>query len=193
MSGTVFGISIIKRSGFTLLELLVVMLIMGIIGAMVVPAFMQRTPRYEREQFIAGLNALMQSAASQTIISHTLHQIYVDLKARTISIRKHTGTYDRNGDPECKPVQSSYARLDQLIPEQIVFKQFFIEGSNELSDSGKQTKELWFYLVPEGLAQQVIINLLDTRDTVDDKPRHVSLVLNPFLVQFKVYDAFQKP
>jgi hypothetical protein len=39
----------------------------------------------------------------------------------------------------------------------------------------------------------VIINFLDTKDTKDDAPRRVGLVLNPFTAQFKIYDAFQKP
>jgi prepilin-type N-terminal cleavage/methylation domain-containing protein len=182
-----------NQPGFTLIELLIVLLIIGIIGSLVMPAFMQRTPRYEREQFIASLNALMQSALSQTVTTHVLHQIFIDLKAHTISIRKHTGSYDKNGDPECKPVGGSYGHMVQLIPDHLEFKQIFIEGKSELSSGAKKTQELWFYLVPEGLAQHVIINMIDTRDTIADKPRHIGLVLNPFIVQFKVYDAFQKP
>jgi prepilin-type N-terminal cleavage/methylation domain-containing protein len=183
-----------KQSGFTLIELLIVLLIIGIIGSVVMPNLMRRTPHYEREQFIAGLNALMQSAFSQTVITHTLHQIYVDLKGNSISIRKHTGVYDKNGDPECVPVGGAYARMSQTIPEQLEFKQVFIEGVNELGGGAKKTKELWFYIIPEGLAQQVIFNMVDTKDVAhDDKPRSFGLVLNPFLVQFKAYDEFQKP
>jgi hypothetical protein len=62
-----------------------------------------------------------------------------------------------------------------------------------LAERAKNVQELWFFLVPEGLAQQVTINMIDTVDTFDDKPRHIGLVLNPFLMQFKVYDAFAKP
>ncbi|HEV2916960.1 MAG TPA: type II secretion system protein [Candidatus Babeliales bacterium] len=193
MNGSVFGIPNKNQFGFTFIELLVVLLIMGIIGSLVMPNLTQRTPRYEREQFIASLNALMQTAVSQTIITHVLHQIHFDLKSHVISIRKHTGTYDKKGDPECKPVISGFGLFTLSIPEQITFKQFFIEGINELAERTKNVQELWFYIVPEGLAQQVTINIFDTQDTVDDKPRHIGLVLNPFLVQFKVYDAFAKP
>lgn len=191
-SVSVFG-TCNRNNGFTLIELLIVILIIGIIGSVVMPNLAPRTPRYEREQFIAGFNALMQAALAQTITTHILHQIYVDFNKHLISIYKHTGTYERNGDPECKPLRGSYLRTTHTIPDNLEFKQFFIEGKNELGGSAKKIKELWFYIMPEGIAQNIVINMLDTADTVDSKPRHFALVLNPFTVQFKVYDEFQKP
>ena len=181
-----------KRLGFTLLELLVVLLILGILGSVIVPNLTQRTPRYEREQFIAGLNALMQSGLSQTVSTHTLHQIHVDMTKREISLRKQTDEQTKGGEPVFKPISGAYARVMQEIPEQLVFKQFSIEGINEMKSGRGGTKELWFFLVPEGLTQHVTINMIDTEDTLDGKPRPVGLVLNPFTAQFKVYDVFQK-
>jgi hypothetical protein len=43
------------------------------------------------------------------------------------------------------------------------------------------------------MAQNVVINFLDTQDLRDDQPRQVALVLNPFTALFKTYDTFQKP
>lgn len=191
-SGSVFGINNNVR-GFTFLELLVVLLIIGIIGSVVVPALNTTTPRYEREQFIAGLNALMQTALSMTVSSHMMHQIYFNFKTREISIRQHTGAYTRDGEPEIKPIMNAYLQATQTIPDQFVFKQFIIEGINEMRSEHAKTNEIWFYIVPEGLAQHVTINMLDTNDTIEgEKPRPIGLVLNPFTAQFKVYDAFQK-
>lgn len=181
-----------NTSGFTLLELLIVLLILGILGSFIAPAFSNRTPRYQREQFIAGLNALMHVGLTQAISTHMLHQVYVDMKKHEISLRKHTGEYDKSGEPICTQVPGEYIHATQSIPEQFIFKQFWIEGINEIQ-SGSKTNELWFYIVPGGLTQYVTINMLDTQDTLEnDKPRPIGLVLNPFMAQFKVYDAFQK-
>jgi hypothetical protein len=43
------------------------------------------------------------------------------------------------------------------------------------------------------MAQDVVMNFIDTKDTQDGKPLQVGLVLNPFTAQFKTYDTFQKP
>jgi hypothetical protein len=56
-----------------------------------------------------------------------------------------------------------------------------------------KTEEMWFYVIPGGMAQDVIINFIDTKDLYNNAPRSVGLVLNPFSAQFKIYDTFQKP
>ena len=52
---------------------------------------------------------------------------------------------------------------------------------------------VWFYIIPEGMTQDVVLNFIDTNDAYDGHPRQVGLVLNPFTAQFKEYDEFQKP
>ena len=75
------------------------------------------------------------------------------------------------------------------------FKNFYIGKRDEIAMTlrGAQRGKLWFYITPEGLAQPVIINLIDTAEVIEEKGLAFSLVLNPFLVQFKEYDTFQRP
>ena len=72
-------------------------------------------------------------------------------------------------------------------------KQFNIEGFDEMSryGVGRKTTEMWFYIMPDGLTQEVTINALDTKDLKNNKPRPFSLVLSPFSAIFKYYDTFQ--
>lgn len=58
---------------------------------------------------------------------------------------------------------------------------------------GRDTGETWFYVVPDGMAQRVTINMTDSQD-IDSggRPAKIGLVLNPFNAQFTAYDTFKR-
>ncbi len=187
-----FGI--INRIGFTLFELLIVIAIIAVLGAIIMPNLQRTTPRYEREAFIARLNALVQLGWQQAVIKHKIHKVQFDVGKNIVSLHQDTGQRDLGGDPLFKPVKGLYLSTSFTWPDQFRIKQFFVEGFDEMSRFvGRKTAEIWFYLMPEGMTQDVVINMVDTKDLRNRKPRPVGLVLNPFTAQFKVYDTLQKP
>lgn len=190
-SGLVFGN---YNKGFTIIELLVAIAVVAIISVAVVPNIMRSMPGYERKSFIANLNGLLRSAQSNAIVSYAVQQIVIDLGHRRIELREQAESKDKQGEITYKKVQSKYSNSTIIIPENIDFKNVIIEGFDELSrSSAKKTEETWFFVIPEGLTQEVTINFIDTNDrTYNDKPRPTGLVLNPFTAQFKEYDSFQK-
>lgn len=210
-SGSVFGISysptaIAFRSGaqpkrnegwaqgFSLLELLVVIAIIGILGAIIMPNFQGKSPRYEREQFIARFNTLVQYGWQQALLTHKIHRITVDVGKKLISLTVQSEEKDKSGEGVYKPLTNPVQETECVIPDQILIKQFFIEGFDMMAKfSRSKTASVWFYIVPEGMVQNVVVNLNDTKDVRDNQARQIGLVLNPFSGQFKVYDAFQKP
>jgi type II secretion system protein H len=170
--------------GFTLVELLVVMLIIGLIGSFVAPRLAPRTAKTEKEAFVASLNSLARAGLTQAVTTQKLHQVFWDLEQRKVEIRKHTGEYDRAGDPECKPIQLPSV----TIPERFIVKQFSIEGINELAGN-RNTKQVWFYIVPDGIAQQVTVMFIDTHEDVSDAEKKLTLELNPFTVRYDEVQA----
>lgn len=181
-NGLVFGKS--NTEAFTLVELLIVILIIGLMGSVLAPRLAPRTARQEKDAFIASLNSLARIALTQAVTTQKLHQIFWDLEQRTIEIRKHTGEYDKAGDPECKLVLIPYGTQSVHIPERFIIKQFSIEGINELAGNRK-TKQVWFYIVPDGIAQHVSIVMIDTHEDVDEVNKKVTLELNPFTVRYE--------
>jgi len=182
-----------NRIGFGLLELLIVIALMGLLGAIIVPNLRRVTPRYERQDFIARFNALVQLGWRNALIQHKTYQITVDIAKKHVSLLVESQEKGRKAEKQFKKSAELY---DTSIawPETLQVKQFFVEGFDMMAQFvSKPTAEIWFYIVPEGMAQDVIINLVDTKDLKDNLPRAVSLVLNPFNAQFKVYDTFQKP
>jgi len=190
-SKLVFGIN---RLGFTLLELIITIAIIGLLSVIIVPNIQRTTPRYEREAFVARFNTLVQYGWQQSLSTHKIQRITVDIGKKIITLATSTDEKDKSGEFIFKPIADAVEDTEIGIPDQVQIKQFFIEGFDMMTKFARsKTASVWFYIVPEGIAQNVVINFLDIKDLRDDQPRQLSLVLNPFTVQFKTYDTFQKP
>ena len=178
------------RKGFTLIELLIAIAIIGLMMAAIIPMFQQQ-PGYERKQFIAHLNSLVQRAWQESIITKTVHRVVFDVKKREAIIEKNM-TPTAINKLEFSPIKGMNAQF--RWPITIDIKQFFIEGFDELKRfTGNAATSIWFYIIPDGMTQQVTINAVDRTQLIGEKrPRPFGLVLNPFLAQFKEYDTFQK-
>jgi len=183
-----------KRQGFSLLELLVAIAIIGVLSAIIVPNVQRSTPRYERESFIARFNSLVQYGWQQALSTHKVQRINVDIGKKLISLTVASDEKDRSGEIVFKPIPDAVSDTEIAIPDYMQIKQFFIEGFDMMTKFARsKTASVWFYIIPEGMVQSVVINCMDMNDLRDDQPRPVGLVLNPFTAQFKIYDTFQKP
>jgi prepilin-type N-terminal cleavage/methylation domain-containing protein len=182
------------KSGFTLIELLVAIAIVTIMMSIVVPKLWQRAPEYERKQFVGQLNALARYAWQSALTTGVTHQLLFNFEQKTIMLKKQTDTQDAAGKPVFLPVKNGAFKRTITIPSHIQVKQFLIEGSDAMKAFvGRPTQEVWFFIIANGLSQEVTMNMVDTKDrTATKTPRSFGLVLNPFTVQFKVYDEFKK-
>jgi prepilin-type N-terminal cleavage/methylation domain-containing protein len=180
---------------FTLIEILVALAIIGIISMVVAPNFRRASPTQNRDTFISSLNGLVQFAWQQALQQRKVAQVTFDFKKSMVSIGLATDKKDQKGNIVFAPIAGAYLNTTLAWPDEYVVRQLFIEGFDEMSRySGRQaTAEIWFYIVPDGLAQSVIINMIDEKDLRDGKPNAIGLVLNPFMPQFVQYDEFQKP
>lgn len=181
------------RRGFTLVEVLLALAVVAMIAALVVPNFVGRGSRYEREQFVARLNALVQAARQHSIMRNAMHKVVFDLGARKAWVAIATGKKDAQGQQEFKPLHEMFTPVSYQWDARFAIKQFIIEGFDEMKRSADRTTvEVHFFVVPEGLTQEVTINFIDTADPIGRKPRQIGLVLNPFTAWFEAQDGFAK-
>jgi len=181
-----------NRSGFTLIEIMVTLLIIGLMVAIVSPNFRRRQPEYERKQFLSSLNALMRLAAQQAAVTHKLHRVYFDFERgkEKVMVQIKGEGQDEKGQQIFKTIKAPYLHSTLTWPKTLPPQSFIIEGTDELAQ--KTDKKIWFFIMPEGLTQNVIINVYDKNPAYRGKPKQIGLVLNPFSAQFKIYESFQK-
>ena len=185
-----------NQSGFSLLELMIVLTIIGIAGMVVAPSFRNRVPGYQRTEFVDKLNTIVHQASVSALETGHVHKVTFNLDKRTISLHEKTELVDGDGKEIFNPVILHSAWHGYAWPEYFSFKQFFVQGIDEIAQhmAGNILEDIWFFIVPEGMAQEVIINILDTRDTVRSLDGHeLSLVLNPLRVHFEEYEQFRSP
>ncbi|HJZ24242.1 MAG TPA: type II secretion system protein [Candidatus Babeliales bacterium] len=181
-----------KKKGLTLIELMVVIVIIGIMATIVIPNLRRSSPNQQRKEFISYLNALSLYAMQRAVQMNKTQEVAFDIKNRTLLL-KQQGRVIPGRSTEFEPVKSSFLKTEFHWSPHISFKNIFINGEDKMTIQQKLT-ETWFFITPEGIAQEVIINAVDKNDKQEGAKGHqFSLVLNPFTVQFKEYDTFQKP
>lgn len=180
-----------NQPGFTLIELLIAIVIIGIMSAAVIPLMQRMQTGYERKRFIARLNVLTQVAWQQAIITGTVHRILFNLPERRATVERDITKSPLATKLDFEPITIEGASMHW--PASIEIRQFIIAGFDEMKRrAGQRTQTVWFYLIPDGMAQAITINGVDEDEEVENKPRQFGLVLNPFRAQFKVYDAYQQ-
>jgi len=184
------------KSGFLLIELLVVMVLIGIMTAVVLPNLQQRVPGHKRQVFVAQMNALLKFATDRALVTNAVHRLLVDFANKKVTLQAETAASKAKTaakyEPEFEPVKATGLLTTLPWPSGIEVRNFYIQGEDEFAKR-KSTEEIWFFIMPNGLTQDVIINIADANDKTDGKARQVGLVLNPFTAQFKLYDTYQKP
>lgn len=169
---------------------MVVLTIIGLLAAIISPNFGRRKPEYERQKFLGSLNALVRFAAQQASVTGKLHRLYFDFDRNKVSVEVKAEGKNNKGEQAFKPVKAAYLHSSLTWPKYYWVQNFFIEGVDEGSATTKKTA--WFFIMPDGLAQDVIINIIDRNPAYRGKPKQIGLVMNPFSAQFKIYDSFQK-
>jgi len=179
-----------KKFGFTLVEILVAIAIIGLLATIVPPLFRQAQPAAEREKFITQLNALMKFAWNNSIETGKVHRITFFLDKKRVAV-----AIDQGKKKKPIPVQRAYSDTWITIPRQLEVKNFYINGKDEFARYGaKGATDPWLFIFPQGLSQSIVINMFDTKDKINGRRnRPIGLVLNPFSAQFEVYNEFKKP
>ena len=178
-------------SGVGLLELVIAIAILGLVATVTIPRFFKSSPQQDRKTFVHALNAIVTQAWVNTLTTATLQKIIVDPINHFIWLEQKTGEGDSFTLVPLHSFKGKYRYSDSID-----IRGIYVEGVDEIGRHGAESTvhDIWFFIMPGGIAQEVIINAIDTKDqrfSIDGK--EFSLLLNPVKVHFEEHDAFIKP
>lgn len=163
---------------------MIVLAVLGLLASVALPYLRTTSPKKERAQVVTSINRLLQRAWRGAIAKQKNYEVHVDVEKKVMWLSAETDKRD-----------STTERVELKLPRTFEIKNFYIGDKDEMrGHGGRATTEMWFYVSKEGIAQRVIMNVLDRNDARANRAgKQVGLVLNPFIVQFKEHDAFKNP
>jgi prepilin-type N-terminal cleavage/methylation domain-containing protein len=182
------------RSGFTLLELVIVLVILGVLGTIVGPNLSRLSPRYEHDQFVSNIQALVRRAWQESLMNHQLHRIHFNLDKRIVKVERDTGKKSSSGAVVYEMLAGTYIPSAFEWPVTLQMKDFFADGADMFHVKGIKITEIWFFVFPDGTSQDVITNWFDQSDTREsDAGTRFSISVSPFIAKVTESYGFQKP
>ncbi len=179
---------------FTLLELVVALVIIGILGTIVAPNLGRLRPGYQRDEFISNIRALVRRGWQESLQNHQLHRIYFDLEKRVARLERDTGKKTGTGEMAWEPLSSVFMISAFEWPSTMEMKDFYIDGEDVFHIRGIRTTFIWFCIFPDGTAQNIIMNWFDQSDTRESEAgSRFSVAVSPFIAKVAETNGFQKP
>lgn len=181
---------IVKRLGFTLLEMMVVMLLIGVVATFLLPRLMKRSPLVEWKTILSDMNDLALFARQEAITNQKIYRLVFCSNQQgvdEITIEDEQDDQERPGKKKFMPVFSFYFSTKYRFAEQVKIKAVFL-GKQEMIEN--QRGVAYCYIIPDGLVQEVLVHLIRKIDNVETG---ASFAINPFDGRFQLYDGFIKP
>ncbi len=181
------------QPGFNFIELMVVLALIGVLGAFVVPNLFKTRQDTAQKEFLRSFDGLIQSAVLRSLVEHVMHQIFIDIAHHTIKIRIFDEkSIEQNKHKQFKDLQDQDYLTQIPFLEQFVIRNFFINGIDEVT-SGTAMQDVVFYIMPDGTSQAVVANFIDQDQNSSEVYTKFSCKINPFYARMSVYEEFQTP
>ncbi|MBP6870277.1 type II secretion system protein [Candidatus Babeliales bacterium] len=183
----------LEQRGFSLLEMTIVLALIGLLGAFVVPNLFKNNRGTQRKEFLASFETLLKDTVLRSVVENKMHQFYIDIEHEIMQIREYDPkSIETNQHKKFKKVEDVEFRTEAQFLKRYSIHNFFINGIDEVT-AGNAMLDVFFYVMPDGTSQAVVINFVDQDSDGVEKDVRVSVVINPFYARMSVYETFQTP
>jgi prepilin-type N-terminal cleavage/methylation domain-containing protein len=180
----------LRKGAFTLLEIMLVMVVIGIMATIAIPRLIRKSPSAKWESVLDEVNSLLYFARQEAISTYKVHRLHFTVKHRTSSVVVEA----ESDDPEkpirkiYTPTKSYYFNPKYTFPETILIEAVY---TGKIEQLDKYRDHAYCYVIPNGLVQEVFIHLL--KEEEGKKPEKRTLKVSPFLGKFILYEGYKKP
>lgn len=176
--------------GFSLIEMMIVIALIAITISIILPTLSNKKEKV-LSIFEKNINLLLKKAHFNAIETGKIQKIYFDLKNKKVELQEESSVNKNTNERVFSPVKSSRFKAKFDLSEKLEFNNFYINTVDGIKDQMAQaTNDIWFFITSVGIAQDVVINIIDTQD--QSRSLKAGLVLNPFTLVFEKHETFQK-
>lgn len=175
--------------GFSLIEIMVVVALLGLLLAMVMPRLSRRAPSSEWKTVLSEFNNLAQFARQESIAEQAVFRLNF---SRGKNPAPDTVTVERlskigpDGKQEFTQASSPYLPTKYELAETIRFRAVFHGKQDQLQEGG----QAFCYLIPDGLVQDTYVQLMRIENL---KEEAVTLKMLPFDGYFELAEKIIRP
>lgn len=175
---------------FTLFEILIVMVVVGLLATMTLPRFVRKAPAAEWSNILDEVNNLVNYARQEAIATQNIYRINFHVPRtgnHTITVELEKDNPEKPGQKLYEPIKSYYFTPTYELPESIAIQAVYHGKEEQLAQNKNHG---YCYVIPNGLVQEVVVHL-----TKEEKGQTAKKTLKtaPFLGEFNLTDGFEKP
>jgi len=177
-------------SAFTMIEILIVVMLVGLMATMVMPRLFRRAPNTQWKNIADDVNNLIFFARQEAIANQGIYRVRFKRKSgqKTIAVvEQEQQNPEKPGTKIYVRAYSSYFNTQYEFADVISIDAVYLGKTNQMQENDGQA---YCYVVPDGLVQPIIMHL--TRK-LKGKISKISLKMAPFLGTFKILEKHVKP
>jgi prepilin-type N-terminal cleavage/methylation domain-containing protein len=150
--------------GFTLIEMMIVLMLIGLLLGLAVPRLSRRSPSVQWPNILDTFNALAQFARQESVAHQQLFRLKFARGKNgapdVVTVERCLQDLDKEGGIDPQPATAAYLNTTYTFPDNIRIKGLFIGKRDQLAQDGVA----FCYVVPDGLSQEVYVQLGRTED-----------------------------
>ncbi len=178
------------RNGFTLLEVMIMVVVIGVIAGLTLPRLMRRPPVTEWPHILGQLNDMIYFARQEAISDQTVYRLTFRSSEKSpdsIVIESQQDDPEKPGKKIFTPVWSEYFSTTYTLPPEVRFEAVYL-GKVEQLDENKGIG--YCYVIHDGLVQDIMVHMRRIADGVEATG---TFTVEPFMGTFTFEPGRARP